>query len=150
MTQTTKAFALPGPHQQRARSRPAAVLPPVPTLRQATPARLLGDLAALLRSHGLDHLYASATATEGVLSVACGVTVWTNGHTLRCHTSLRIFVLPASIHAAARCLADLTSRPPARVWLTTASPAPPPPAPPLPGEPATLAHPAPSGPHHPQ
>jgi hypothetical protein len=155
VTAATTALARPGPRQQRARSHPATILPPAPTLRQASPAGLLGELAALLRSHGLDHLYATATATEGVLSVACGVTVWTNGQTLRGHTPARTFVLPASTHAAARCLADLTSRhparPAARAWPTTASSAPPTHAPPLPEEPPAPAspfHPASPGPHH--
>ncbi|MGH3158411.1 MAG: hypothetical protein ACRDNF_17810 [Streptosporangiaceae bacterium] len=83
-------------------------LPPAPTVRQTRPADLLRDLAALLRGHGLDHLYGQATATEGVLSVAYGVTIWTNGLTLRCHTPTGITYLPASTHTAARYLADLT------------------------------------------
>jgi hypothetical protein len=82
-------------------------LPPAPALRQACPALLLAELAAQLRLCGLDHLYGAATPAEGVLSVAWGVTVWTDGHKLRCHTPGGTIHLPASASAAARCLAGL-------------------------------------------
>jgi hypothetical protein len=86
-------------------------LPPAPTRRQATPAHLLSELTAELRALGHHHLYATAYPTEGVLSVACGITIWTNGHTLRCHTPLGTIPLPTSPHAAARQLTHLTPRP---------------------------------------
>lgn len=87
-------------------------LPPAPTRRQATPATLLRELAALLHSHGLHHLYGTANPTEGVLSIAYGITVWTNGHTLRCHTPTHTIHLPTSPHTAARYLANLNHHQP--------------------------------------
>jgi hypothetical protein len=73
---------------------------------------LLRDLAAVLRGHGFEHLYWNAYPTEGVLSVAYGITVWTNGLTLRCHTPTGTIGLPTSTHAAARRLADLVNSAP--------------------------------------
>jgi hypothetical protein len=87
---------------------PHQLLPAAPTTRQTRPADLLRDLVTLLRGYGLDHLYWTATPTRGVLSVAYGITVWTNGHNLRCHTPTGSVHLPASTHAAAHYLADLT------------------------------------------
>jgi hypothetical protein len=83
-----------------------------PARRQASPTRLLNDLAALLYHHGLTHIYGQATTTEGVLSIAYGITVWTNGTTLHCHTPNGTHSLPTSIHAAARHLTNLANLPP--------------------------------------
>jgi hypothetical protein len=102
----------PGPRGAWPPAPRARVLPPAPTTRQTRPTDLICDLIALLRSHGLDHLYWTATPTRGVLSVAYGITVWTNGLTLRCHTPTQVIHLPASIHTAARRLADLACHPP--------------------------------------
>jgi hypothetical protein len=99
------------PSSRRTPAPRARLLPPAPTTRQVRPADLIRDLIALLRGHGLDHLYWTATSTRGVLSVAYGITVWTNGLTLRCHTPTRTIHLPASTQAAARYLAELTHRP---------------------------------------
>ena len=98
----------------RTSARWGGPLPPAPTLRQAAPAAMLRELAAQLRLYGLDHLYGTVTTTEGVLSVAWGLTVWTNGHTLRCHTPTGTIYLPASTSAAARHLAGLTRNATAR------------------------------------
>lgn len=113
-------------------------LPPAPTRRQATPAHLLGELAAELRALGHGHLYATAYPTEGVLSVTRGISIWTNGHTLRCHTPLGAMPLPTSPRAAARQLAHLIPRPAPRPPRHPATPRPDPasgPPPASPGQP---------------
>jgi hypothetical protein len=46
------------------------------------PADIVRELATLLRGHGLDQLYWSACALLAVISVAPGLTVWTDGRHL--------------------------------------------------------------------
>lgn len=49
------------------------------------PADALYALAELLRARGLTRLYGAACTALGVLSVASGITVWTNGQRLWWH-----------------------------------------------------------------
>ena len=50
----------------------------------ARPRDVMRDLVTLLRGHGLRRVYWSACAVVAVVSVAAGVTVWTDGRVLRC------------------------------------------------------------------
>ena len=56
---------------------PSPAFPP-----RQEPAAALRALAALLCVAGITHLYGSACARYGVLSVSGGLTVWTNGRVL--------------------------------------------------------------------
>ncbi len=60
---------------------PPYLAAPAPNSRQR-PAAALRALAAQLRAAGITRLYGSACALFGVLSVAYGLTVWTNGRLL--------------------------------------------------------------------
>ena len=62
-------------------SPPPYLTAPRPNPRQQ-PAAALRALAAYLRAAGITQLYGSACALFGVLSVASGLTVWTNGRLL--------------------------------------------------------------------
>jgi len=80
------------------------------------PAAVLGALAAQLRAAGITRLYGSACALFGVLSVAYGLTVWTNGRLLWWQTGDDQETWPAADpHGAARVLTAI------------AAPSPPPP-----------------------
>ena len=109
-----------------------------PTLRPAPaefparqrPAEVLDALAAQLRERGLTHLYGASCGWFGVLSVAAGVTVWTNGRILWWHANGTNATWPAADHpGAARQLAGLM--PAASQPLCPVSPSGEPPAGPL-------------------
>ncbi len=48
----------------------------------ASPASTAATLAALLAGHGLTRIYVAACSVIAVISVAAGLTAWTNGHLL--------------------------------------------------------------------
>lgn len=56
----------------------------------------LNALAAQLQGHGLTRLYGASQGRLGVLSVAQGVTVWTNGTVLCWHINGEETRLPAA------------------------------------------------------
>lgn len=94
------------------------------------PAEVLDALAAQLRERGLTHLYGASCGWFGVLSVAAGVTVWTNGRILWWHANGTNATWPAADHpGAARQLAGLM--PAASQPLCPVSPSGEPPAGPL-------------------
>jgi hypothetical protein len=65
----------------------------------------------LQHGHGITHIYASATPSLGVLSIATGLTVWTDGTTLRWHEgNATVTWLTADTPAAAIRLAALANR----------------------------------------
>lgn len=72
----------------------------------------LWALADELRDQGLDHLYARASRTIGVLSVRAGLTVWSNGRILRWHQAGQLITWPAADPqgAARRMLGTTNSR----------------------------------------
>jgi hypothetical protein len=68
------------PTPPRRRAAPGA-----PAARPATwhrPADISRELSTLLHTHGLTRIYWSACTLLAVISVAPGLTVWTNGHHL--------------------------------------------------------------------
>jgi hypothetical protein len=76
------------------------------------PADIARELVTLLRGHGLDQLYWSACALLVVLSVAPGLTVWTDGSHLTWTRHGTITTLPADdTIAAASHLAHLATQP---------------------------------------
>jgi hypothetical protein len=76
------------------------------------PAAALRALAAHLRAAGITQLYGSACALFGVLSVANGLTVWTNGRLLWWQTGGNQATWPATDpQGAARALTALATRP---------------------------------------
>jgi hypothetical protein len=50
---------------------------------RSRPSDVMRELVTLLRTQGLTRLYWSACAVTGVVSVAQGLTVWTDGKSLR-------------------------------------------------------------------
>jgi hypothetical protein len=48
----------------------------------ASPARIAAVVAALLARHGLTRVYVAACSVIAVISVAAGLTAWTNGRLL--------------------------------------------------------------------
>jgi hypothetical protein len=86
------------------RPRPPAAFP--------RPADVVRDLTTLLRVHGLDRLYWSASALLAVLSITRGLTVWTDGQHLRWTQHGTRVRLPADdTTAAAERLARLAKQP---------------------------------------
>ncbi len=72
------------------------------------PTEALDALAAHLQGHGLTRLYAASSGRIGVLSVAQGVTVWTDGKVLCWRAGDGDTRLPAADpQNAARMLAKL-------------------------------------------
>lgn len=85
---------------------------PEPTPPRQRPAAALGALAAQLRAAGVTRLYGSACALFGVLSVAYGLTVWTNGRVLWWQAGDEQAVWPAADpQGAARVLTALAAGP---------------------------------------
>jgi hypothetical protein len=96
----------------RPHSRPAPRLPATRPPTFPRPADVARDLATLLRSHGLDRLYWSACALIAVISIAPGLTVWTDGHHLTWTQRGTATTLPAGdTHEAAEHLARLARQP---------------------------------------
>jgi len=90
---------------------PPYLAAPAPNPRQR-PAAALRALAAQLRVVGITRLYGSACALFGVLSVAYGLTVWTNGRLLWWQTGDDQETWPAADpQGAARLLATLATGP---------------------------------------
>jgi len=84
----------------------ASVPPPQP------PSEALRALARQLRAAGVTRLYAAACARYGVLSVAYGLTVWTNGRLLWWQTGNDQETWPAADpQGAARALTALATAP---------------------------------------
>jgi hypothetical protein len=52
----------------------------MPDTPPASPARIAATLAALLARHGLTRIYTAAGSVLAVISVADGLTAWTNGY----------------------------------------------------------------------
>lgn len=90
---------------------PPYLTAPGPNPRQR-PAAALRALAAQLRAQGITQLYGSACALLGVLSVAYGLTVWTNGRLLWWQTGSNEATWPAADpEGAARALTALATGP---------------------------------------
>jgi hypothetical protein len=81
--------------------RPPAPFPPGPGPAAASPAAVAGELARHLGGHGITGIYTTATAKFAVISVATGLTVWTNGHQLWCTQHGQRHTWPAADLAAA-------------------------------------------------
>jgi len=79
----------------------------------ASPARVAAALAALLARQGLTRIYVGACSVIAVISVAAGLTAWTNGRLLWVtHDGQRETWPAADTETAAARLAAL-ARPPA-------------------------------------
>jgi hypothetical protein len=93
--------------------QPSAPFPgPVPPGGpRATPARVAAALAAQLARHGLTRTYVAACELFAVISVAAGLTVWTNGRALWWDYRGQRRIWPAAdTDAAAAHLAALARR----------------------------------------
>jgi hypothetical protein len=94
-------------HRPRGRPDPATQPPAFPR-----PADIARELTTLLRGHGLHQLYWSACALLAVLSVAPGLTVWTDGHHLTwTHHGTRTTLPAHDTTQAATHLARLAAQP---------------------------------------
>lgn len=73
----------------------------------------LEALSAHLQGHGLTQLYAACSGRIGVLSVACGVTVWTDGKVFCWHMDGEETRLPAAdpIYAARTLIQKMGGEP---------------------------------------
>jgi hypothetical protein len=87
---------------------PPYLTAPRPDSRQR-PAASLDALATQLRAAGITRLYSSACTLFGVLSIAYGLTVWTNGRLLWWQTgNEHVTWTAADPEGAARILAAVT------------------------------------------
>jgi hypothetical protein len=57
-------------------------MPALPRAPETSPGDAAAALAALLTQHGLTRIYVAACPVIAVVSVAAGLTVWTNGRLL--------------------------------------------------------------------
>ena len=88
---------------------PAYLTGPRPNPHQR-PATAIDALVGRLRAVGVTRLYAATCARYGVLSVAYGVTVWTNGRLLWWQAKSGEMIWPAADpEGAARRLTSLTT-----------------------------------------
>ncbi len=103
--------AYAAPPRTTAHGAPPYLTAPVGMRRsQQRPSLALRALSAQLREHGLSRLYLAACARFGVLSVAPGVTVWTNGRMLWWQAGDDETTWPAAdAPGAARRLAELAA-----------------------------------------
>ena len=87
----------------------AAVARPITWYR---PADISRELVTLLRTHGLTHVYWSAYTHRAVISVAPGLTIWTDGYHLTwiCHGTRTTLPACDTSHAAEH-LARLARQP---------------------------------------
>jgi hypothetical protein len=92
---------------------PPGPLPPLTSPMSAPPARTAQALTRQLAQHGLTGIYTAATAKFAVISVATGLTVWTDGHQFWCTHAGQRRTWPAAEPArAAADLATLATSPP--------------------------------------
>ncbi|HEY1914817.1 MAG TPA: hypothetical protein VGH27_04505 [Streptosporangiaceae bacterium] len=92
----------------RGQARPRATRPPA----FPRPADVVRELATLLRAQGLHRLYSSACTLIAVISIANGLTVWTDGRYLTWTCQGTPTSWPADdTHHAAEHLARLARQP---------------------------------------
>ena len=84
--------------------------PQPPGTWNASPASIATALATLLARHGLTRIYVAACSAIAVVSVAAGLTVWTNGRLLWVTVGGQREIWPADTEAAAARLAALARR----------------------------------------
>lgn len=76
-----------------------------------SPASVVRVLDQMLRQRGITRVYSAACAVFGVISVAPGLTAWTNGRVLLWHLNGVPDAYPAAdVEAAAERLAMLAAR----------------------------------------
>jgi hypothetical protein len=96
------------PDRPRGPARSPATRPPA----FPRPADVIRDLTTQLRTHGLDHLYWSASTLLAVISISHDLTVWTDGQHLTWTCNGTRTTLPArDTHTAAEHLAHLARNP---------------------------------------
>jgi hypothetical protein len=90
--------------------RPPNPYPPPHPGGYSSPARTAATLAAQLAQHGITGIYTAATIKVAIISVATGLTVWTDGRLLWCTQAGQRRTWPAEgIQAAAADIAALAS-----------------------------------------
>ncbi len=84
--------------------------PPLPPgTEYSSPGRVAADLTRALARHGITGIYTAAAEKFALISVAVGLTAWTNGHQIWCtHDGQRRTWPATDIEAAVTGLAALT------------------------------------------